>query len=166
MRSPRGDRRRALWLVSELGLASVSVSSIEWGGVKAKCEATGFQFCRRLRQISKLGSFFCNAMRDPDRQTRYLIRIIVIMEPKGFRELMRAAWAVSPPSGLTHASVIKPPGGEHGGDVIARPELEPVENSRERLAERRNCVFDRNWRRRLDSSGDQPVALHLFQRLR
>src|SRR5580698_212049 len=79
---------------------------------------------------------------------------------------MRAAWAVSPPSGLTHVCVIKPPGGEHGGDVIARPELEPVENSRERLAERRNCVFDRNWRRRLDGSGDQPVALHLFQRLR
>jgi hypothetical protein len=67
---------------------------------------------------------------------------------------------------LTRASVIEPPGGEHGGDVIARPELEPVENRRQRLAERRDRVFDRNRRRRPDGSGDQPIALHLLQRLR
>jgi hypothetical protein len=97
------------------------------------------------------------------------------MEPQGSSKSWRAARdrdgrpnrrAFRRPAVLTRASVIEPPGGEHGGDVIARPELEPVENRRERLAERRNRVFDRNWRRRLHGPGDQPIALHLLQRLR
>jgi hypothetical protein len=69
----------------------------------------------------------------------------------------------SPPGALTAADlVVTPPGGEHVGDVIAGPELEPVKNRRERLAKRRDRIFDRNRHRRQHGSGNQPVAVHLL----
>src|SRR3984957_366727 len=87
------------------------------------------------------------------------------MEPPNGR---RRSEPRSPPAGaLTSAApVIKPPGGEHVGDVIARPKLEPVENRRESSPEWRDCIFDRDRRRRQHGSGDQPVAIHLLQGLR